>query len=91
VVRAAAAGLTLDDTYVREVMTHDAVGCRPDDDITAAEQLMSQYHVGRVVVTDERNILKGVISLSDIAEREPARRVARTVRAVAARDGAHAS
>lgn len=89
VVRAAAAGLTLDDTYVREIMTHDAVGCRPDDDITVAEELMSQYHVGRVVVTDERNTLKGVISLSDIAEREPARRVARTVRAVSARDGAH--
>jgi CBS domain-containing protein len=91
VVRAAAAGLTLDDTYVREIMTHDAIGCRPDDDITVAELLMGQYHVGRVVVTDERNVLKGVISLSDLAEREPARRLARTVRAVTARDGARAA
>lgn len=89
VVRAGASGLTLDDTYIREIMSHDAVGCRPEDDITVAEQLMAQYHVGRVVITDERCILKGVISLSDIAVREPARRVARTVRAVTVRDGAH--
>jgi CBS domain-containing protein len=86
VVRAAAAGLALDDTYVREIMTRDAIACRPDDDITVAEQLMAQYHVARIVVTDDRNALVGVISLSDIAEREPARRLARTIRGVTARD-----
>ena len=37
-------------------------------------------------ITDDDGTLEGVISLSDIAEHEPARRAARTLRAVAARE-----
>jgi hypothetical protein len=35
---------------------------------------MAYYQVSRLVITDERDMLMGVISLSDIAEREPAKR-----------------
>ncbi len=51
-----------------------------------AEQFMAQYQVSRLVVTDDDDVLVGVISLSDIAEVEPARRAARTLRSVAARE-----
>jgi len=38
-----------------------------------------------------RDMLMGVISLSDIAEREPAKRAARTLRAVSAREAPRTS
>jgi CBS domain-containing protein len=71
---------------VGEVMTSPVVGCRPDDEVTLAEQLMGQHQVSRLVITEVDGIVQGVVSLSDIAEREPARRAVRTLRAVAARE-----
>ena len=86
VVRAIARGLDPALARVTEVMSRDVVACRPDDELTLAEQFMANYQVSRLVITDDDGILEGVISLSDIAEHEPARRAARTLRAVAARE-----
>jgi CBS domain-containing protein len=71
---------------VGEVMTGEVVACRADDPLTLAEQLMARHQVSRLVITDENGLLEGVVSLSDVAEREPARRAAATLRAVAARE-----
>ena len=60
--------------------------CRPTDDLATAERLMAQHQISRIVIADERGTLMGVISLSDLAERASARRAARTLRAVAARE-----
>jgi CBS domain-containing protein len=86
VVRAIARGLDPALARVTEVMSRDVVACRPDDELVLAEQFMANYQVARLVITDEDGVLEGVISLSDIAEHEPARRAARTLRAVAARE-----
>ena len=86
VVRAVAQTFDPDLRRVSEIMSRNVVTCRPDDDLMMAEQFMSQYQVSRLAVTDDDDILVGVISLSDIAEHEPARRAARTLRAVAARE-----
>ena len=86
VVRAVAQTFDPDLRRVSEIMSRNVVTCRPDDDLVMAEQFMSQYQVSRLAVTDDDDILVGVISLSDIAEHEPARRAARTLRAVAARE-----
>ena len=86
VVRAIARGLDPALARVTEVMSRDVVACRSDDELTLAEQLMANYQVARLVITDDDGTLEGVISLSDIAEHEPARRAARTLRAVAARE-----
>jgi CBS domain-containing protein len=74
------------DTRVGEVMTRAVVSCQAGDDLAVAEQRMIQHRVSRVVIEDERGILNGIISLSDIAEREPGRRAAIVLREVAARE-----
>jgi CBS domain-containing protein len=86
VVRAIARGLDPALARVTEVMSRDVVACRPEDELALAEQFMANYQVSRLVITDDDGVLEGVISLSDIAEHEPARRAARTLRAVAARE-----
>jgi CBS domain-containing protein len=86
VVRAVASGWAPDAAQVGQIMSPNVVACRPDDDLLLAEQFMERYQVSRVVITDEQGVLKGVISLSDIAENEPSGRAARTLRGVAARE-----
>ena len=86
VVRAIARGLDPALARVTEVMSRNVITCSAEDELALAEDLMANYQVARLVVTDEDGGLEGVISLSDIAEHEPARRAARTLRAVAARE-----
>jgi CBS domain-containing protein len=53
-----------------EVMTPAPVTCRPDDSIVDAARLMQSYDVGSLpVVTDENQVLVGVITDRDIAIR----------------------
>jgi CBS domain-containing protein len=91
VVRVVARGLAPDTCPVSQAMTRRVVACRPHDELEVAEQLMAQNQVARLVITDESGVLRGVISLSDIVENEPARRALRTLRAVAAREAARSS
>lgn len=72
-------------TRVAECMTREVIACKPNDDITKAEQLMGQYKKSRIMVTDDAGKLIGVISLSDIAERDITR-AAQTMRDVASRE-----
>jgi CBS domain-containing protein len=86
VVRGVSLGWDPDQKTVADVMSRNVVSCRPDDELSVVEQFMTYYQVSRLVISDERDVLVGVISLSDIAEREPAKRAARTLRAVSARE-----
>jgi CBS domain-containing protein len=86
VIRGVALGAGPEVGRVGDVMTRNVIACRPDDELADAEQFMSYYQVSRLVITDEQDVLLGVISLSDIVEREPAKRAVRTLRAVAARE-----
>jgi CBS domain-containing protein len=90
VVRAVADGAIPTARRVAEVMTPGVISCRPSDDLDSAERLMVQNQISRLVITDERGTLCGVISLSDLAEREPTPRAARILRAVAAREAPRA-
>ena len=58
------------DTLVGDVMTREVVTCRDNDALSEVEQLMAQHHKSRIIVIDAAGRLKGVISLSDIAERD---------------------
>ena len=89
VIRAVAVGAAPEIALVRDIMTRKVVACGPDDALDRAERLMAQYQVARIVVTDPDGALLGVISLSDVAEREPAVVAARTLRAVADREAPH--
>lgn len=54
-------------TKVEDVMTSPALGLRFDADAEDAAILMRQRNVHRLVVTDERGTLRGVVSLGDLA------------------------
>jgi CBS domain-containing protein len=74
------------DTRVGEVMTRAVVSCRDSDDLAVAEQRMIQHRVSRIIIEDDQGLLSGIISLSDIAEREPGRRAAIVLREVSSRE-----
>jgi CBS domain-containing protein len=86
VVRAIATGSSPSTTRVGEAMTGNVISCLPDDPLPLAETFMTQYQVSRLVILSEDGKLEGVISLSDIATKEPPRRVGRMLKAVASRE-----
>jgi CBS domain-containing protein len=67
-----------------EVMSKNPISCKPADDISRAADLMSQHHISRMCIC-EGDILKGVISLSDIVQAERDRG-AETLRKVSERE-----
>ncbi|SRR5258708_22711362 len=73
-------------TRVEEVMSREVIACRPDDDLRKAEELMVKNHVSRMLCVDTEGPLVGVISLSDIAQREESGRAAKTMRGVTERE-----
>ena len=75
-----------DECRVDEIMTREVVACRPSDDLAQAERLMATSKKSRIVVLDQGGELRGVISLSDVAERDSATRAAVTMRNVSARE-----
>jgi CBS domain-containing protein len=85
VVRACADNLPM-STAVQDIMTAEIVACRPTDDVTRAEQLMSQKRKSRMLCIDNGGRLVGVISLSDIAQREDRGRAGETLRQVTQRE-----
>ena len=85
-LRVAAADRSASGCLVGEVMTPDLVCCRATDDISLAESLMVEHQKSRMLVTSEEGYLQGVVSLSDIAQYEGARRTGATVRGVTARE-----
>lgn len=70
-------------TAVGDVMTRDVVACRTTDDVERAKVLMAQHQKSRIMCIDDAGRVAGVISLSDIAQREDA---AATLRDVSARE-----
>ena len=71
---------------VQDVMTRDIVSCRPEDDLRVAEELMARHRKSRIVCLDGRDQLVGVISLSDIADRNDGNRAVRTMQGVSSRE-----
>lgn len=55
------------DTTVDQIMTREIVACRPDDDISDAQELMGEHRKSRIMCVDDDGMLVGIISLSDLA------------------------
>ncbi len=55
------------DEQIGRCMTQDIVGCRIDDDVLRAAELMREHQVSRVMVCDAGGRLQGVVSLHDLA------------------------
>ena len=73
-------------TAVKELMTDEVIACRPEDDLRRAEELMARHRKSRIMCVSESGVLAGVISLSDIAQREKPARAAQTLRGVSERE-----
>ena len=74
------------ETPIGDVMTREVVACGPNDDLAHAESLMSLYRKSRLMVVSGEGQLLGVISLSDIVERDSNRHAARTLRKIVSRE-----
>ena len=87
---------------VSEVMSHDLQSCQPDDNVSAAEQIMRAHQVRRLPIVDRERRLLGVLSLADIvratdqqkgrgARQVPPEEVAGTLADICATPGREAS
>ena len=72
-------------TRVEDVMTREVIACSPEDDLDAAQDLMAENQVSRIMCIDDDEQLVGVISLSDVAQMDGAHAV-RTLEQVSARE-----
>jgi len=69
VVKGLAAGRSVENSTVKEVMTTDVVTCREDDDVDKAVARMAEKKVRRVPVLDGNGTVRGIIAQADIATR----------------------
>ncbi len=63
-------------------MTREVIACFVGDEVGKAQELMALYQKSRVVVLDDRGLLAGVISLSDLSRASDERATGETVREV---------
>jgi len=73
-------------TAIRDVMTNEVVACKPGDDVSKAERMMGAHQKSRIMCIDDDGKLVGVISLSDIAQREDSEQAAETMKQVSQRE-----
>ncbi len=81
VIRVLAEGRSADDK-IDAFVSREVVSCRLGDDIEAAERLMRDRHLSRVMICDAQGRLRGVISLADIADVETEETVGATLQQV---------
>lgn len=72
-------------TPVETFITYEVVSCDSEDDVSFARHLMAQNRVSRIICTNRKGRVEGIISLSDIAGLD-AVDAARTLADVAGRE-----
>lgn len=55
------------NTKVSDIMTCKVCCCKPEENVSEAEKLMSEYQIRRLPVVDENNKIIGIITLGDLA------------------------
>src|SRR5262245_16462413 len=58
------------ETPCGTVMTKNVITCHPDDNLVVALERMRRFRISRIVCVDGQDVLAGVFSLSDVAQRE---------------------
>jgi len=66
------AGALPAQSKIGEIMTREVISCTPKDDIRLAERLMARNHKSRIMCVEDGRLV-GVISLSDIAQKDGGR------------------
>jgi CBS domain-containing protein len=77
------------DQPVARFMSTGVVACQGDEDLSVAQDLMSEMQVSRIVCVNEQGELEGVISLSDIAQLDDSANASATLRNVTGREARH--
>ena len=54
---------------IKNCMTTSVVYCHPDDTVEIVLELMQENQIRRVIVVDDRNMIQGVVSISDLMNR----------------------
>jgi CBS domain-containing protein len=60
-------GKSLLEIPVTVAMAHSVLSCKPGDDLALAEAMMREARIHRVPVVDDKGVVVGIVSLSDIA------------------------
>ena len=55
------------DVRVRDIMTHEVHRCLPEDTTDTVMRLMKEHQIRRLPVTDADGVLKGIVSVNDLA------------------------
>ncbi|MFV0387618.1 MAG: CBS domain-containing protein [Pyrinomonadaceae bacterium] len=80
VIRAVADGKDVNRTSVAEVMTTEVFSSTPNDFAFEALRIMGDKQVRRIPIVDENGMLKGIVSMADVAlEMEDDREIAETL------------
>ena len=75
-LRASARGLDPEKTQVSQIMTTNAIHCFEDQKIEDVANIMRDNQVRRLIVLDRSKMVRGVVSLGDLAARTRDRRTA---------------
>ncbi|RHW38260.1 CBS domain-containing protein [Lysinibacillus yapensis] len=67
VIQAVAEGKDTNSVHCHDCMTTDVVTCSPNTDIHECAQMMAQYQIRRIPVTENGDIL-GVVAIGDLAK-----------------------
>ena len=68
-IRVVADGRSANLTRVADVMSHEIITCRANDDVQKAVDAMSLHQLRRIPVIDDDHRIVGIISQADIATR----------------------
>ncbi len=71
IVRGVAEGLNPDQACVSDVMSRDVRFCTEEQDSQEVMRLMGEHQVRRLPVVDGERKLVGIVSLADVALRQP--------------------
>jgi len=58
-----------EEVLIEECMTRNTVSCASDDDLERVLELMAKNQIRRIPVVDQRNVIQGIVSLSDVVRR----------------------
>jgi CBS domain-containing protein len=84
-VRGVAAGLAPDHACVSDIMTSEVAFCTEEQDAEEVMRVMSDKQVRRLPVVDVDRKLVGIVSLADVALRQPGH-IDATVRSISEPD-----
>jgi CBS domain-containing protein len=78
------------DVPIEKYMTTRIVSCGPDDELERALQLMKENRVRRLLVVDEQNVVRGIVSIADLLQRSriPESRIRETLENICEPTGA---